>query len=105
MPLSIGHEAASELAADLIEVDARPLAAAQRADVVAFVGDRIALAPAHLRMGMVVPSLLVVAALAVLPVDRHRAVSWLGRTRAPVLCDAVKALRALAIVRVYAERR
>jgi hypothetical protein len=100
MPLRIGQMAAPELAADLAEVDAGPLLPSERAEVAAFVRDRLSLAPAHLRLGIELPSILVAA----LPA-RGRVVPWLARTRAPLVSDMVKALRSLAVVHVYAGRR
>src|SRR3954447_2608564 len=102
MPLRIGHEAAPALAADLVEVDGRALSPAQRAEVVTFVSARLALAPGHLRLGIELPSLLLALATRIPAVDRTRVVGWLARTRAPILSDVAKALRSLAIVRVYA---
>ena len=94
-----GRDLAAELACDLADVDAGPLSPAQRAAVAAFVAERLAAAPAHLRWGLEGPSLL----LAAVPPRRRRAVArWLSQTRVPLLADCAKALRSLAVVRVYA---
>ncbi len=103
MPLQIGHGAAPDLAADLVEVDGGPLTPAQRAQVVAFVRDRLACAPGHLRMGIELPSLVVALGTRIPRVDRGRVVAWLARTRAPIVCDVTKALRGLALARIYAQ--
>lgn len=94
-----GRDLAAELACDLADVDAGPLTAAQREAIGAFVHERLGAAPAHLRWGLEGPSLL----LAVVPARRRRAVAGrLATTRAPLLADVARALRSLAIVRLYA---
>ena len=94
-PMASARQHAAALACRLAEADAGPLTAREREQVTAFVEQRLAAAPAHVRAGVELPALLL----------RRAPAGWMARTGAPRLAgDVARALRSLAIAALYDAR-